>query len=357
MIAVERQGEGGDSYTLRSIPEISGAIIVEEVGTGRVRAMQGGFDYRLSDFNRATQAQRQPGSSFKPFVYAAALDAGWTPATIILDGPFCVNPGRSNQYCFRNFSGGYAGPQTMRWGLEQSRNLMTIRAANFVGMERVNRTARLMGLGENYPNVLPVALGAADTTAQRITNAYAVMANQGRAQTSTVIDLVQDRRGRVIFRADTRPCEGCNAADWDGRPMPRPPLRTRQVMDPMTAYQVVHMLEGVVQRGTATLLRDLNRPIFGKTGTTTGPTNVGSSAARPRSSPASIWAMTGRGRWVAGRRAAGSPRRSSASSRRPLSRACRYCRSAPRPASGWCRSTGAPAGGRRSGRAWIRARR
>ena len=305
VIAVERQGDSGDTYALRSIPEISGAIIAEEVGTGRVRAMQGGFDYRLSDFNRATQAQRQPGSSFKPFVYAAALDAGMTPASIILDGPFCVNPGRSNQYCFRNFSGGYAGPQTMRWGLEQSRNLMTIRAANFVGMERVNRTARLMGLGENYPNVLPVALGAADTTAQRITNAYAILANQGRAQTSTVIDLVQDRRGRVIFRADTRPCEGCNGPDWDGRPMPRPPLRTRQVMDAMTAYQVVHMLEGVVQRGTATVLRDLNRPIFGKTGTTTGPTNVwfvGGSAQivagvylgydRPR--PMGGWAQGGR---------------------------------------------------------------
>lgn len=305
VIAVERQGESGDTYALRSIPEITGAIIAEEVGTGRVRAMQGGFDYRLSDFNRATQAQRQPGSSFKPFVYAAALDAGMTPASIILDGPFCVNPGRANQYCFRNFSGGYAGPQTMRWGLEQSRNLMTIRAANFVGMERVNRTAQLMGLGENYPDVLPVALGAADTTAQRITNAYAILANQGRAQTSTVIDLVQDRRGRVLFRADTRPCEGCNTADWDGRPMPRPPLRTRQVMDAMTAYQVVHMLEGVVQRGTATVLRDLNRPIFGKTGTTTGPTNVwfvGGSAQivagvylgydRPR--PMGGWAQGGR---------------------------------------------------------------
>ena len=305
IIAVERQGESGDVYALRSIPEITGAIIAEEVGTGRILAMQGGFDYRLSDFNRATQAQRQPGSSFKPFVYAAALDYGMTPASIILDGPFCVNPGRSNQYCFRNFSGGYAGPQTMRWGLEQSRNLMTVRAANQVGMETVNRIARVMGVGDNYPNVLPVSLGAGDTTAMRITNAYAIFANQGRAVAPTVIDYVQDRRGRVIFRADTRPCEGCNAADWDGRPMPRPPLRTRQVIDPMTAYQVVHMLEGVVQRGTATSLRSLNRPIFGKTGTTTGPTNVwfvGGSAQivagvylgydRPR--PMGGWAQGGR---------------------------------------------------------------
>jgi penicillin-binding protein 1A len=272
IIAVEQEG---DAWALRSIPEVSGAIVAEEVGSGRVLAMQGGFDSRISDFNRATQAQRQPGSTFKPIVYAAALDGGMTPASIILDAPFCVNQGSAGQKCFRNFSGGYAGPQTMRWGLEQSRNLMTVRAANQVGMDRVIRTARQLGVGD-YSRIpyLPISLGAGDTTALRLTNAYAILANQGRAVTPTVIDYVQDRRGQVIWRADTRPCEGCNAADWNGRPMPRPPLRTRQVIDAMTAYQVVHMLEGVVQRGTATILRDLGRPMFGKTGTTSGPTNV-----------------------------------------------------------------------------------
>ena len=272
IIAVEQEG---GAWALRSIPEISGAIVAEEVGTGRILAMQGGFDSRLSDFNRATQAQRQPGSTFKPVVYAAALDGGMTPASIIIDGPFCVNQGRPGQYCFRNFSGGYAGPQTMRWGLEQSRNLMTVRAANEVGMDRVIRTARQLGVGDySRTPYLPISLGAGDTTAMNLTNAYAILANQGRAVSPTLIDYVQDRRGRVIWRADTRPCEGCNTADWNGRPMPRPPLRTRQVIDAMTAYQVVHMLEGVVQRGTATVLRDLGRPLFGKTGTTTGPTNV-----------------------------------------------------------------------------------
>ena len=277
IIAVEQEG---DAWALRSIPEISGAIVVEEVGSGRIRAMQGGFDARLSDFNRATQALRQPGSAFKPIVYAAALDNGMTPASIIIDGPFCVNQGTPSAKCFRNFSGGHAGPQTMRWGLEQSRNLMTVRAANQIGMDRVVRTARQMGVGE-YPAYLAVSLGAGDTTAMRLTNAFAIMANQGRALAPTLIDYVQDRRGRVIWRADTRPCDGCNPrnadgsfGDWDGRPMPRPPLRTRQVLDPQTAYQVVHMLEGVVQRGTATVLRDLNRPLFGKTGTSSGPTNV-----------------------------------------------------------------------------------
>lgn len=270
IIAVEQQG---DSYALRSIPEVSGGFVAEEVGSGRILAMQGGFDVRLSDFNRATQAMRQPGSTFKPLVYAAALDNGMTPASIIVDGPFCVNQGTPQAKCFRNFSGGHAGPQTMRWGLEQSRNLMTVRAANQVGMDQVVRVARRMGVGD-YPPYLAISLGAGDTTVMQITNAFAVMANQGRALTPTVIDYVQDRAGKVIWRADTRPCEGCNAPDWNGRPMPRPPLRTRQVLDPLTAYQLVHMLEGVVERGTATVLRDLGRPLFGKTGTTSGPTNV-----------------------------------------------------------------------------------
>jgi len=274
IVAVEREGDGGDVWALRSIPEVSGGMVVEEVATGRILAMQGGFDVRGADFNRATQAMRQPGSTFKPIVYAAALDNGMTPASIIIDGPFCANQGTPSQKCFRNFGGSAgAGPQTMRWGLEQSRNLMTVRAANQVGMDRVTRMARQMGVGD-YRNYLAISLGAGDTTVLKITNAFAMFANQGRALTPSLIDYIQDRRGRVIWRADTRPCDGCNAPDWDGRPMPRPPLRTRQIVDPMTAYQVVHMLEGVVQRGTATILRDLGRPLFGKTGTSTGPTNV-----------------------------------------------------------------------------------
>jgi len=270
VIAVEQEG---GNWALRSIPEISGGMVVEEVASGRVLAMQGGWDVRGSNFNRATQALRQPGSTFKPIVYSAALDNGMTPASIIIDGPFCANQGTPSQKCFRNFSGGYAGEQTMRWGLEQSRNLMTVRTANQIGMANVVRRARQMGVGDYRP-FLAIALGAGDTTVVRMVNAFSTFANQGRALNPTLIDYIQDRHGRVIFRADTRPCDGCNAPDWNGRPMPRPPLRTRQIVDPMTAYQIVHMLEGVVQRGTATILRDLGRPLFGKTGTTTGPTNV-----------------------------------------------------------------------------------
>src|SRR3954470_5016440 len=271
VIAVKRSGA---DWALKTTPEISGSMLVEEVAPAPILAMQGGPDIRGKDFNRATQALRQPGSTFKPVVYSAALDNGLTPASIIVDGPFCVWQGAGlGNKCFRNFSGSNAGPQTMRWGVEQSRNLMTVRPANQIGMDKVPRRAHDLGVGD-YPNYLAIALGAGDTTALRMTNAFATLANQGRALKPSLIDYIQDRNGKVIFRADTRPCEGCNAKDWDGKPMPRPPLRTKQVVDPMTAYQMVHILEGVVQRGTATVLRDLNRPLFGKTGTTSGPTNV-----------------------------------------------------------------------------------
>ena len=266
---------GSDSFALRSVPEVSGGMVVEQPHTGRILAMQGGFDARLQSFNRATQAERQPGSTIKPFVYAAALDSGMTPASIIVDSPFCVYQGsRLGQKCFRNFGGARsAGPQTMRWGIEQSRNLMTVRAASQTGMDNVVKTIKRMGIGD-YAPYLSVALGAGDTTVLKMTNAYSMLVNLGRELKPTVIDAVQDRNGKPIFRADTRPCNGCNARDWNGQPMPRPPVRGKQLMDAMTAYQMVHILEGVVQRGTAVTLRDLNRPLFGKTGTTNGPTNV-----------------------------------------------------------------------------------
>jgi len=274
MIIAAKQEDGG-LYSLRWIPEVSGGMVAEEVSTGRILAMQGGFAMRGGDaLNRATQANRQPGSTFKPIVYSAALDNGMTPASIIVDGPFCVYQGAGlGNKCFRNFSGGSAGPQTMRWGIEQSRNLMTVRAANQIGMDQVVRRARTLGVGE-YPNYLSIALGAGESTVLKMTNAFAILANNGKALKPTMIDYIQDRNGKVIYRADTRPCDRCNMRDWNGRAMPRPPLRTKQLIDPMTAYQMVHILEGVVQRGTAQVLRDLNRPLFGKTGTTSGPTNV-----------------------------------------------------------------------------------
>ncbi len=269
----------GSDWSLRSVPEIAGGFVAQNPHTGQILAMQGGFDAGLGSFNRATQALRQPGSSFKPFVYAAALDNGMTPASIIVDGPFCVYQGaRFGRKCFRNFGGGGgSGAQTMRWGLEQSRNLMTVRAASQTGMDKVVKMAEAVGIsppGRTYQAVLAVALGSGETTVARMVNAYSILANNGRATTPTVVDFVQDRKGKVILRADTRPCDRCNMADYDGKPMPRPPSRTKQVMDAMTAFQMVHITEGVIQRGTATVLRDLNRPVFGKTGTTTGPKDV-----------------------------------------------------------------------------------
>ena len=264
----------GGGWALRSIPSVSGGMVVQEVHSGRIRAMQGGFDSRLSSYNRATQALRQPGSTIKPFVYAAALDNGMTPASIIVDGPLCVYQTASlGQKCFRNFSGGSAGPQTMRWGVEQSRNLMTVRAASQTGMERVVRSIKALGIGDYQP-YLSFALGAGETTVERMVNAYATLANQGRQFPSKVMDYVQDRRGKVIWPERWHPCDGCNMANWDGKPMPRFGMEGKQVMNPMTAYQVVHITEGVIQRGTATVLADLKRPLFGKTGTTNGPTNV-----------------------------------------------------------------------------------
>jgi penicillin-binding protein 1A len=275
MVIIVKQ-VSGNSYALRSVPEVSGGMLVEEVHTGRVMAIQGGFDVVGSAYNRAIQALRQPGSAFKPIVYVTALQNGFTPATIELDAPFCVWQGAGlGQKCFVNFDRRSAGPHTLRWGVEQSRNLMTVRAASAIGMPKITDTARKLGVG-SYGNYLSFALGAGDTTVLKLTNAYAILANQGRSVKPTTIDYVQDRNGKVIYRSDNR-CAvmgNCNAADWDGGAMPRPPSRTSQLVDAMAAFQMVHIMEGVILRGTATVLRDLNRPLFGKTGTTNGPTNV-----------------------------------------------------------------------------------
>lgn len=271
--AVAKSGSG---YAVRTVPEVSGAILLEDPETGRIKAMQGGFDSRLGSFNRATQAERQPGSTIKPFVYATALDHGMTPATEVPDTPYCVYQGAAlGDKCFRNFANeGGGGVHTMRWGLEQSRNLMTVHIAADIGMPNVINTFKRMGIGD-YKPYLSFALGAGDTTVQRMVAGYTAFANWGRKHgEGTVIDYVQDRHGKVIWRADNRPCTGCNMPEWDGKPMPRLGVWGQQVMDPRTAFQVVHMLQGVVQRGTAIRLRSLDLPIFGKTGTTSGPTNA-----------------------------------------------------------------------------------
>ena len=272
IIAVAPQGS---SWAVQTIPSVSGGFLAEQPGSGRVLAMQGGFDSGVDSFNRATQANRQPGSTIKPFVYATGLDQGMTPASMVLDGQYCYYQGsRLGEKCFRNFGGSRgSGEHTMRWGLEQSRNLMTVHIAMDSGMDNVIKTFERVGIG-SYQPYPAFALGAGETTVQKMVNAYAALVNHGRQPDSTLFDYVQDRRGKVIWRADDRACPRCSMAEWDGKPMPRLDPRGKQVLDPGTSFQVVHMLTGVVQRGTATVLRDLNIPLFGKTGTTSGPTNV-----------------------------------------------------------------------------------
>ena len=269
--------KSGHAYALRQIPAISGGFVAEDPHSGRVLAMVGGFDAKGSSFNRATQALRQPGSTFKPIVYATALDNGFTPSSIVVDAPYCVFQTRSlGTKCFKNFGGGYAGPQTLRWGLEQSRNLMTVRIAYNTGMDKIVAQARALGISGDttYPAVLAIALGAGDTTVERMVNAYSQLFDAGRKKVPTTIDYVQDRDGKVIWRADPRECTGCNTPDYAGEPMPRPGGTPKQAIDARTAYQIVHLMEGVVTRGTAVRLRDFDRPLAGKTGTTSGPTNV-----------------------------------------------------------------------------------
>lgn len=273
--------KSGNGYAVRTLPGVSGGFIAEDPQTGRILAMQGGFDSRLGSFNRATQANRQPGSTIKPFVYATGLDNGMTPATEVPDQPYCYYQGsRLGEKCFRNSGGGGGGVHTMRWGLEQSRNLMTVNIAMETGMPNVVKTIKDMGIGD-YDPYPAFALGAGETTVKRMVNAYSALANHGRLNEPTVIDYVQDRRGKVIYRSDKRTCTGCNMAQWDGKPMPRLKPAGVQAMDPRTAFQTVHMLEGVIKRGTGTALRSLNIPMFGKTGTTTGPKDVWFMGATP----------------------------------------------------------------------------
>ena len=257
----------GSAYELRQVPAVSGGMVAMDPHTGRVLAMVGGFSYSQSEFNRATQAYRQPGSSFKPVVYAAALDNGYTPASVIMDGPITVKSGNT-EWSPKNYDGKAAGPSTLRAGIERSRNLMTVRLANDMGMKIVAEYAERFGVYDHLAPYLPMALGAGETTVMRMVSAFSVMANGGRQIKPSLIDRIQDRYGKTVFKHDERGCEGCVAAEWANQPEPELIDTADQVLDPMTAYQITSMMEGVVQRGTATTLRELERPIAGKTGTT-----------------------------------------------------------------------------------------
>lgn len=261
--------EGDSRFRLQQPPKLEGALVAMDPHTGRVLAMVGGFSYAESEFNRATQAYRQPGSSFKPFVYAAALDNGYTPASVVLDGPLEVNQGGTlGVWAPKNYSGKFSGPSTLRYGIEQSRNVMTVRLAQDMGMKLVAEYAERFGIYDKMLPVLSMALGAGETTVLRMVTAYSIMANGGQSITPSMIDRIQDRYGKTVFKHDARQCEGCNAQDWANQDEPTLIDNRDQVLDPMTAYQITSMMEGVVQRGTAQILKSLDRPMAGKTGTT-----------------------------------------------------------------------------------------
>ena len=254
-------------WTLRQVPEVQGAFVAMDVDTGRVIAMQGGFSYQSSVFNRATQAKRQPGSSFKPFVYASALDSGYTPATIVVDAPIEINTPQG-VWRPKNASNKYYGPTPLRTGIEQSRNLMTVRLAQEVGMDTVGSYAERFGVYEDLAPVLANALGSQETTLYQMVSAYAMFANGGERVQPTLVDRVQDRYGRTVYRHDQRICNDCNLTDLPEGQAPRVISNRERVMDPVTAYQLTSMMTGVVERGTARRSVDLGVPTAGKTGTT-----------------------------------------------------------------------------------------
>ncbi|MEO0981852.1 MAG: penicillin-binding protein 1A [Pseudomonadota bacterium] len=280
LVEVSREGDPGEDDAppppqgepvLRQVPDADGALIALDAHTGRVLAMAGGYSFWKSQFNRVTQAKRQPGSSFKPFVYAAALEKGYTPVSKVLDAPFVdFDISTEDFWAPSNYSEGrFYGLSTMRVGLEQSRNLMTVRMAQDIGMEPVTDLAERVGLYEKLDPYLAMSLGAGELTMMDLAKGYATLVNGGKRVSPTFFDRVQDRYGRTLFRHDQRDCGYCTSdADWNGDAPPELEDNRPQVLDPVVAYQVVHMLEGVVERGTGRRAQRVGKPLAGKTGTT-----------------------------------------------------------------------------------------
>ena len=258
-----------DLWSLEQIPRVNGAVVVMNPWSGRVLALSGGFDFSINQFNRATQAERQPGSAFKPFVYAAALDSGFTPASLVLDAPFVMEQGNDKGlWKPENYARRFYGLSTLRLGMEKSRNLMTVRMAQEIGMEKITNYAKRFNINRTMPRVLAMALGAGETSLMRLTTAYAMLVNGGKRVEPIFIDRVQDRYGKTLFRKDQRNCIGCNVEMFDAQVAPDLPDMREQVLSPQTAYQVVSMLEGAVTRGTGRRISSIGKPLAGKTGTT-----------------------------------------------------------------------------------------
>lgn len=268
VIYAEKLKDGEDAYALRQVPDVEGGMAVIDPHTGKVLALVGGFSFEKSQFNRATQAYRQTGSAFKPFVYIAALEMGYSPNDLILDAPFVLDQGAGlPKWKPVNYSKKFYGLMTLRQGIEQSKNLMTVRLAQDIGMDKVAEMAKRVGINEHLPQYLSSSLGAASARVIDMTSAYGIIVNGGKKVTPYLIERIQDRTGKTIFKHDNYDCPDCNADKWEGQTPPERPDVREQIIDPLTAYQMTSILEGVVLRGTGARLRSLKRHLGGKTGT------------------------------------------------------------------------------------------
>ena len=257
------------NYSLKQLPKINGGMVVMDPYTGRVLALSGGFSFKKSEFNRATQALRQPGSAFKPFVYALALENNYTPTSLVLDAPIVIDQGEGlKMWKPENYGKKFYGPLTLRTGLEKSRNLMTVRIAQDLGLEKIINFSKKLGIYQNPDELLSISLGSAETTLLKLTSAYSVFINGGKLVEPILIDRIQDSEGKTIFNSDKRKCINCDEISYLGNDYPDIKNNYKEVFSPQTAYQMTSILEGVVQRGTAKKLRELKLNVAGKTGTT-----------------------------------------------------------------------------------------
>jgi len=256
-------------YELKQLPKINGAIVVMDPFTGRVYALSGGFSFKKSEFNRASQALRQPGSAFKPFIYALALENNFSPTTLILDAPLVLAQGTDlKMWKPENYGKKFYGPSTLRTGLEKSRNLMTVRIAQQLGIKKIVNFSKKLGIYENPDELISIALGSAETTLIKLTSAYSSFVNGGKKINPILIDRIQDSEGNTIFNTEKRVCKKCDQISYLSDEIPKVHDRFEQIFSPETAYQITSILEGAVQRGTGRKLKDLNLDIAGKTGTT-----------------------------------------------------------------------------------------
>ena len=256
-------------YELKQLPKVNGGIVVMDPFTGRVYALSGGFSFKKSEFNRASQALRQPGSAFKPFIYALALENNFSPTTLILDAPLVLAQGTDlKMWKPENYGKKFYGPSTLRTGLEKSRNLMTVRIAQQLGIKKIVNFSKKLGIYENPDELISIALGSAETTLIKLTSAYCSFVNGGKKINPILIDRIQDSEGNTIFNTEKRECKKCDQISYLSDEIPKVSDRFEQIFSPETAYQITSILEGAIQRGTGRKLKDLNLDIAGKTGTT-----------------------------------------------------------------------------------------